>query len=121
MIGDAVSEAKKRRGNAIIIRYGSEFGVGGTIGAADDPSVWSQNQGTAPATLKEGVLTIVSTQGPAEVTFSGSFDKGRLTGKMGIGATSINCDGVGSKEKISLSGRGQVADGTIQANLVFLR
>ncbi len=225
VIRDAVSEAKKRRGNAIIIRYGSEFGVGGTIGAADDPSVWIQNQITALVirwkakevldaeasalqgfketfrarhpdisqngalfdsaieylqwqgvnldpgaaaeklsqilreiqsskdaefngkwlyrcqvrrsrltsssgdsfrgiglvTLKEGALTIVSTQGPAEVTFSGSFDKGRLTGKMGIGATSINCDGVGSKEKISLSGQGQVADGTIQANLVFLR
>jgi hypothetical protein len=225
VISDAVGAAKSKGGNAIIIRYGSEFGVGGNIGAAEDPSVWSQNQitalvirwksqsaqeaeaaalrrfketfrsghpelskngtlldsaieylqwqglsldsgaaatklaeileemqksgageyngkwlyrcqvrrsrltssfgdsfyGIALVTLKEGVFTVVSTQGPAEVTFSGNFDNGRLTGKMGIGTASINCDGVGSKEKVSLSGHGQVADGTIQASLIFLR
>ncbi len=225
VIGDAVAAAKKRHGNAIIIRHGSEFGVGGRVGTAEDSSVWSNNQVTALVirwrtrealeaeavalerfkeqfrstyaslaqndslfesaidylhwqgiklesegaadklsqilseiqsskegelngkwlyrcnvrlsrltssttdalygmglvTLKDGVLTIVSTQGQGEVTFSGTYDKGRLTGKMGIGSNSINCDGVGSQEKISVSGQGQVADGIIQANLVFLR
>jgi len=77
--------------------------------------------GTALVTLKDDVLTVVSTQGPPEVNFSGTFDKGRVMGKMGISAISINCDGVASKDKISLSGQGQISDGTFQASLVFLR
>ena len=225
IISSAVSAAKRKRGDAIIIRYGSEFGVGGYIGFAEDTSVWSQNQitalvirwkskntleseaaikrtfkesfrskypqlskdaslfdsaieylqwmglsldseaaanrlkevlgeihdsrdgelngkwiyrcgfrknrltssfsdffyGTALVTLKDNVLTIVSTSGPAEVNFSGTFDKGRVTGKMGISAVSVSSDGVASKEKISLSGQGQIADGTFQSSLIFLR
>lgn len=225
IISKAVSEARSKGGNAIIMRYGSEFGVGGNIGAAEDPSVWSQNQitalvikwktkdvlereavamrefkelfrtrhaqlsqngplfdsaisllhwrglsldsvaaadklgeilteiqvskdgelngkwlyrctvgqsrltssfsdffyGIASVTLKENVLTIVSTSGPFEITFSGSFDRGRLNGKMGIGTISVNADGVASKEKMSVSGQGRAADGTVQASLVFLR
>jgi hypothetical protein len=77
--------------------------------------------GTALVTLKDNVLTVVSTSGPAEVNFSGTFEKGRVMGKMGISAVSVNCDGVASKEKISLSGQGQIADGTFQASLIFLR
>lgn len=225
VISAAVSAAKSKHGNAIIIRSGSEFGVSGYAGVAEDAMVWHQNQTTAfvikwksevvlereaaalrklkesfqakhpelsqnaslfgfainylewiglnldsttaedklmavlgeihdskegelngkwlyrcnytrnrltssqsdffygvsLVTLKDNVLTIVSTSGPAEVNFSGSFDKGRVVGKMGISATSINCDGVASKEKISLSAQGQIADGTFQASLVFLR
>jgi len=225
VISDAVSAAKSKHGDAIIIRYGSESGVGGYAGVAEDASAWTQNQvtalvikwksqnaldaeaaamrafkenfrskhpellqnaslfnfaieylqltaglslnsgaatdklretlaevhdskegelsgkwlyrcgfrrsrltssfsdffyGTALVTLKDNVLTIISTSGP-EVNFSGTFDKGRVVGKMGIRATSINSDGVASQEKISLAGQGQVADGTFQASLVFLR
>jgi len=76
--------------------------------------------GIALVTLKDNVLTVVSTSGQ-EITFSGSSDKGRVTGKMGIRSVSINCDGVASKEKISLSGQGQIPDGTFQANLIFQR
>lgn len=227
VINAVVSKAKSKHGDAIIIRYGSEFGVGGYVGMGEDTSVWSGNQitalvikwkskkaleaeaaatrtfrdgfqakfpelaqnaslfnsaidyiqrmglsldsesaterlkgilseihdskegelngkwlyrcgftrsrltssfsdyfyGVAQVTLKENVLTVVSTSTSrgAEVTFSGAFDKGRVTGKMGIAATSVNCDGVAANEKISLSGQGQVADGTFQASLVFLR
>jgi hypothetical protein len=70
--------------------------------------------------LKDNVLTMVSTSG-SEVNFSGNCDKGRVDGKMGIGSISINSDGVASKEKISLSGQGQISDGMFQASLIFLR
>lgn len=224
IIKEAVTAAKERGGDAIIIRVGSEFGVGGTVGVADDPTTWSQNQttalvikwkskqvldaeatalesfresfkskhpelcnnaalldsaiefiqwkglaldsnataeklksvlseivnssegelngkwlyrcnfkrsrltssqsdffyGTASVTLKEGALTIISTSGP-EVSFSGTSDKGRVMGKMGISAVSINCDGVASKDKISISGQGRIADGTFQSSIIFLR
>src|SRR2546428_5948513 len=225
IISAAVSAARSKHGDAIIIRQGSELGVSGYAGFAEDPMVWKQNQttalvikwkpkgvleteaaalrafkenfraqhpeltpnvavvdsaieylqfmglsldsgaaadklkdiltefhgsregelngkwlyrcnytrsrltssssdffyGTALVTLKDNVLTIVSTSGLAEVNFSGTSDKGRVMGKMGISAVSINCDGVASKEKISLSGQGQIADGTFQASLIFLR
>lgn len=224
VIKAAVAEAKSKAGDAIIIRHGSEFGVSGNIGSAEDPMMWRQDQitalvvkwksksavdsetaalrtfkenfrakyaelcrsaplfdsavdylrwtgvsldsgpgteklkdvltqihdtqqgeldgkwlyrcgysrsrltssysdffwGVASVTLKDNVLTVVSTSGP-EVNFSGSFDRGRVTGKMGIGSVSINCDGVASKDKTSLSGQGQVADGIFQASLVFQR
>src|SRR5205823_6026368 len=77
--------------------------------------------GVASVTLKGDVLTIVSTGGGSEVNFSGTYDKGRVGGKMGIGTLSINCDGVAAPEKISLSGQGQTADGVCQASLVFQR
>ncbi len=224
VIAAAVSGAKSKGGDAIIIRYGSEFGVSGLAGFGDDPALLRQNQTTALVikwkpksvveaevaalrafkqsfqaehpglcknatllstaidslkwtgasldsvaadkitgwlteigesnhgelsgkwlyrcnfkrsqltsahsdffygmglvALKDNVLTVVSTSGPTEVNFSGTFDKGRVTGKMGIAAMSISCDGVASSEKISLSGQGQVADGTFQASLVFFR
>lgn len=76
--------------------------------------------GTATVTLKGSVLTILSGSGP-EVSFSGSFDNGRVTGKLGLFTTSTSCEGVGNKEKISVSGQGQIADGTFQANLILLR
>src|SRR5437867_1520018 len=76
--------------------------------------------GVGLVTLKDDVLTIVSTSGP-EINFRGTSDKGRVMGKMGISAISINCDGVASKEKISLSGQGQIPDGTFQASLIFVR
>jgi hypothetical protein len=224
VISSAVSAAKRKHGDAIIIRYGSEFGVGGNVGFGEDTSEWSQNQvtafvikwkskkaleteaatmqafkenfrlkyprlsenttlfnsaidylqwlglsldsdaaadklkdvlteihdtkrdelngkwlyrcgfrrsrltssysdffyGIALVTLKENALTVISTSG-AEVNFSGTFDKGRATGKMGIRSGSVNCDGVATNEKISLSGQGQVADGTLQASLIFVR
>jgi hypothetical protein len=47
VIHAAVSEAKHRGGNAIIIRQGTEEAVSGTIGSGEDPMVWSQNQTTA--------------------------------------------------------------------------
>ena len=225
VINAAVSKAKSQHGDAIIMRQGSEFGVGAYAGFSEDASVWRGNQttalvikwksasvveaetaalrafketfrmknpalsqnaslfdfaidylqwsglsvtsettankledllieirdskqgelngtwlyrckytrnrltssssdffyGTASVTLKDNVLTVVSTSKSAEVNFSGTFDKGRVMGKMGISAISINCDGVASKDKISLSGQGQVSDGTFQASLVFLR
>lgn len=225
VINSAVSAAKRRGGDAIIIRHGSEFGVGGTVGFAEDATVWSQNQTTALVikwkskdvlkaeaaavgafkenfrtkhpelsknvslfdsatdylqwmglkldsaaasdklrevlneiqnstegelsgkwlyrcnfkkshltssqsdllfgiglvTLKDNVLTVVSTSGSAEINFSGTYEKGRVMGRMGISGISVNCDGVASKEKISLSGQGQTADGTFQASLTFLR
>jgi hypothetical protein len=226
IIGQAVDEAKKHRGDALIIRIGAEIGVSENIGIAEDPMAWRANQTTAlvikwkskqaveeeaaklralkeqfqamnpalsqnPAlidevikylqqvgvtpdsgnaaqrlktvmdeirrpsggdlggkwlyrctcqrrqlttsqtdsfygialvTLTDNALTIVSTAPSSkEVNFSGTFDKGRVTGKIGIATASIPSDGVAASEKISLSGQGQISDGTFQTSLILLR
>lgn len=225
IINDAVAAAKKRKADAIIIRVGGEFGVGGNIGFAEDRTVWQSTQTTAVAikwkpreqieaemarrhafktkfasshpdltrngavvdaaidyliargtsldsptassalqqilselqgprdgelggkwlyrchlnqsrltsswstaamgvasvNVKGDVLTIVSVDQGNEVSFSGSYDKGRVSGQMGLGALSIDCSGVAAAEKISLSGQGRTADGVCQASLVFQR
>ena len=47
IIGMAASMAKKKAGDAIVMRYGSEYGVGMTTGAVGDPKVVSMSQITA--------------------------------------------------------------------------
>ena len=47
VINMACAMAKKKGGNAIIIRYGSEYGVGMITGAVGDPKVVSINDSTA--------------------------------------------------------------------------
>lgn len=47
VISMAASMGKSKGGNAIIIRQGSEFGVGKITGMKNDPSVFTYNQTTA--------------------------------------------------------------------------
>lgn len=228
VINMACSMARKKGGDAIIMRYGSEFGVGMTTGSAEDPQIFTGNDitglvikwktpaeiekeratltqltgrlkqehpelatkkelvdlavelvrsqglnlgsdeasqqltqvltavaqpanagqtkwlfrgtvhagsltatmsdtvyGVADITTKGDSLTIVSTSGGSDLTFSGESKDGRLSGQLSFSAgstiISAKADGVFTSEKTTLAGQGQTPDGTFQGSFSFMR
>lgn len=66
-------------------------------------------------------VTIVSTAGAAEINFTGTLLKGRLSGQIGVGGVSAKCDGAATPEKISISFQSLTPDGTVRGNVVLQR
>jgi len=78
--------------------------------------------GLASVTQEGNSVTILSVGGKVELNANGTLEKGRFTGKMGIGTiASAGCEGAAVAEKISLSSQSQTADGTFQGSLVLER
>jgi len=98
----------------------------GTVRAGSlTTSVSDTVYGIANVTTNGDSLTIVSSSGKSDLTFSGSFKDGRLSGQVGFSAgstiISAKADGVYTEEKISLTGQGQTPDGTFQGSFSFSR
>ena len=66
-------------------------------------------------------VAIVSSSGTAEINFTGTLSKGRLSGQIGLGGMSAKCEGAGTTEKISISFQSLTSNGTVGGNVVFQR
>jgi len=78
--------------------------------------------GMASVSVRDDAMTVLSTTGRNEVSVSGTIDRGRITGRIGI-ATLVNadCEGAAVADKISLSGSGRTGDGIVQVTLTLQR
>jgi len=93
-----------------------------SLTAADSPEPFF---GVASIAMTGSKITILSTAGKVEVSFSGSVETGQIVGTLGLGARasslSLKCEGVALNDKISFAFQKLVESGTVQGNLTFLR
>jgi hypothetical protein len=70
-------------------------------------------------------ITFVSTEGNAEVNFSGTVDGGQVSGTLGFGGSassvSVKCEGVALDDKISFAFQKLTDGGTVQGTLTLQR
>lgn len=110
------------------VRARSSNGFDGTWiykGSLEASSLTTQDQdsflGTATVRMDGDRITIVSDSGKTEVNFNGTFDKGGVSGQLGISGFALKADGAAVENKISLSFQTRTPDGTIKGNITLQR
>src|SRR5208337_3921081 len=97
------------------------FKASESIGTALSGSDETVFVGLASVSVDGENVAIVSNSGRAEINFTGTLSKGRLSGQIGIGGVSAKCEGSATAEKISISFQSLTSDGTVRGNAVFQR
>jgi hypothetical protein len=77
--------------------------------------------GIATVKVEGESIAVVSSKGIWEMSFSGTVNRGRLSGTLGIAGLTAKCEGAALDDKMSLSFQSLTPDGTMRGNLVFQR
>lgn len=80
--------------------------------------------GIATVRMDGDSVIVVSETGShlkTEINFNGQYEKGRLTGQIGLGSLSAKAEGAALADKISLSFQSLTTGGVVRGNLVLQR